>query len=349
VIIHQFTPILEPGAVGAHTLLARQALRDAGHESEIFAAEVAPALAREGAHRVHAYRGGADVIVYQMAIGAVVADELVRRAEPLVVNYHNLTPVRYLTGWDDSAVQGVAWGRSQLRELARRGALGLAVSQYNEAELIDAGFARTAVVPVLFETSAPRLASPRPGRDNGGATWLFVGRIAAHKAQHDIVKAFAAYRAVHDPAARLHLVGGGVDSTYGRTLRRFVHELDLDEAMSMPGSVTPAELGAFYDAADVFVVCSDHEGFCVPLIEAMYHDVPIVAYAAAAIPETLGDAGLLLDTKDPWTVAAAAHRVVNDASVRQHLRNAGRARIHEFDLARTAPRFVDAVISVATR
>ncbi|HET9730498.1 MAG TPA: glycosyltransferase [Acidimicrobiia bacterium] len=340
-IVHQFIPMLEPGAVGAHTLLVRAALRAAGHESEIFATEVAPASGGEGARDPQTYTGGADVAIYQMAIGARLADAVGRHGERLVVNYHNLTPVRYLTGWDGGAVHGVTWGRAQLHSMAERAALGLADSRYNEAELIDADFGDTAVAPVLFELPANG-AAPTTHADT---SWLFVGRIAAHKAQHDVVKAFAAYRDAHDPHARLTLAGGGLASTYGRALTRFVHELDLDPWVSLPGFVADDELAALYRAADVFVSCSDHEGFCIPLVEAMHHGVPIVAYAAGAVPETLGDAGVALDTKDPWTIAAAVHRVLSDRVLQDALRTAGHARREDFALERSARTFVDAVTS----
>jgi glycosyltransferase involved in cell wall biosynthesis len=348
VIIHQFLPTFERGAVGGHALLARQTLRDAGHESEIFAAETRESVSDEGARDLAEYRGGADVRIYQMAIGSVAADQVLTRHEPLVVNHHNLTPLRYLAGWEPVAAHGVAWGRQQLRELATRADLGLAVSHFNEADLLESGFTRTTVVPFLVELDALAVEPDASIARTGDTQWLFVGRIAPNKTQHDLVKSFAAYRRFHDPAARLTLVGGGIDSAYGATLSRFVHALGLDDAVSMPGVVSAAQLAAYYRTADVLVVVSEHEGFCVPLIEAMYYEVPIVAYAAAAVPETLGsEAGLLLHDKDPCTVAAAVARVVSDAPLRAQLVAAGTERARQFDISRTGPAFVDAVTGVA--
>jgi len=346
-IVHQFTPILEPGAVGAHTLAIRDVLRAAGHTSEIFAADVRPAYAGAGARPVKAYRGGADALVYQMAIGSPVADVVLARTEPLIVNHHNLTPLRYLRDWQPVAAHGVVWGRAQLRELAGRAALGIGDSTYNENDLIEAGYTRTAVVPILIDFSRINVA-PRETRPGGTAppTLLFVGRLAPNKAQHDIVKALAAYRQFHDPRARLVLVGGGLDEPYGEALQRFVHALDLDDAVTLTGPVSDAQLAEHYAAADVFVVCSEHEGFCVPLLEAMHHGVPIVAYASTAVPETLGDAGVLLDTKEPCLVAAAAARVVEDDALRARLIARGAERVQTFDIARTGPELVRAIAEV---
>jgi glycosyltransferase involved in cell wall biosynthesis len=176
---------------------------------------------------------------------------------------------------------------------------------------------------------------------------LFVGRLAPNKAQHDVVKALAAYRKFHDADARLVLVGGGTDDAYGRTLARFVHALGLDDAVVMAGSVTPEQLAGYYDTSDVFVVLSEHEGFCVPLLEAMHHRVPIVAYASSAVPETLADSGIVLTEKNPCVVAAAVARVLGDEGLRKQLVEAGTRRLQAFDLARTGPMFVDAAVSAA--
>jgi glycosyltransferase involved in cell wall biosynthesis len=347
VIVHQFIPTLEPGAVGAHTLAARDVLRSAGHTSEIFASEVDAAWADRGARPMRDAHGRADVVLYQMAIGSVVADAVLARDEPIVVNHHNLTPMRYIAGWQPVAAHGVAWGRAQLRELAARARLGVAVSSYNEHDLLEAGFPRTTVVPVLIDLGTLDVEpAPAPVRTDA-VTWLFVGRLAPNKAQHDIVKAFAAYRRFHNADARLHLVGGGREDGYAHTLRRFIHALGLDDAVTLAGGVSPSELAAYYRAADVFVVCSEHEGFCVPLLEAMHHRVPIVAFAAAAVPETLGEAGLLFDVKDPCTIAAGAQRVVGDTGLRRQLIDAGARRVRDFDISRTGAAFVDAVTSAA--
>jgi glycosyltransferase involved in cell wall biosynthesis len=349
VIVHQFVPTLEPGAVGAHTLAARDVLRAAGHDSEIYASEIAPSWADRGARLVRDARGRADVIVYQMAIGSVVADAVLARSEPIVVNHHNLTPMRFIAGWQPVAAHGVTWGRGQLREFGARAALGVADSSYNEHDLVEAGFTRTTVVPILLDLSTLDIEPASAPARTDAVTWLFVGRLAPNKAQHDIVKAFAAYRRFHNPDAHLHLVGGGRDEAYGRTLLRFIHALGLDDSVTITGGVSPAELAAHYRAADVFVVCSEHEGFCVPLLEAMHHRVPIVAFASTAIPETLGEAGLLLDVKDACTIAAAVDHVARDRALREQLVDAGARRVREFDISRTGPAFVDAVTSARSQ
>ena len=170
-----------------------------------------------------------------------------------------------------------------------------------------------------------------------------MGKISPHKAPHDLVKMLDVLRRVDDPAARLHLVGSPLGETYEPALRAFIDELGLNEAVNLAGSVSGAELEAYFQAADVFVLASDHEGFCVPLAEAMGHGVPIVAYGVTAVPETVGGAGLVLDDKSPVPFAAAVARVLRDATLRAVLVGAGRERAAGFDLEASTARFVSLV------
>ena len=140
--------------------------------------------------------------------------------------------------------------------------------------------------------------------------------MSPHKGQDDLVKALAAYRRLYDPDARLHVVGGAICEEYQMAVERFADELGLADAVEFAGSVSHEELIAYYDECDVFLCLSNHEGFCVPLLESMYHRLPIVAYTITAVPETVQQAGLILPDKEPARVAAAIHRVVDDAGLR---------------------------------
>ena len=169
-----------------------------------------------------------------------------------------------------------------------------------------------------------------------------MGKISPHKAPHDLVKMLDVLRRTDDPAARLHLVGSPLGTTYEPALRSFIEELGLGDAVLLPGSVSGAGLEAYFRAADVFVTASDHEGFCVPLAEAMGHGVPIVAYGVTAVPETVADAGLVLPDKSPVAFAAAVGRVLRDERLHAMLAAAGRERAGR-DLAASTDRFVSLV------
>jgi glycosyltransferase involved in cell wall biosynthesis len=357
--IHQFVPTLAPrDAIGAHALHVRALLRDMGFGSEIFAGEARSELAGE-ARPYRQFGGQRDRsrswLLYQSSIGSPVGEFVAARPEPRLVNFHNITPSRFLEAWDPEVARATVLAHQQLVRLAPHSLLGIAVSRFNCAELGRAGFRSTAVAPPLIDPASwsqdvdaatiDRLAAARRG---SGVDLLFVGRITPHKAQHDLIKALAAYRQAYDPGARLHLVGGASSPAYQRALERFVAELGLAEAVDMAGSVTNDQLAAYYRSADVFVCCSDHEGFCVPLLEAMHHQLPIVAYGAAAIPETVGPAGVVLPAKGPALVASAVHRVVEDAALRRRMVEGGRVRLEELSLDRSRARFA-AVVEQAVR
>jgi glycosyltransferase involved in cell wall biosynthesis len=366
VAVHQFVPTLAPrDAVSGHYMRVRTTLRAAGYASDIYAMDARGELAKE-AKPFQNFGGGRPGeptwLCYHSSIGSPIADFVAARPEPLIVDYHNITPAAFFDRWEPGVAVYLRAGRRQLRSLAPRTALGIADSAYNASELDRLGFRSTGVVPILFdrddlhveidEHARERLASERPA---ASSTWLFVGQVAPHKAQHDIVKALAAYRRVFDPNARLRIVGFALSRAYVRALTAYVADLGLTDAVDIAGSVPDAVLGAHYATADVFVCLSEHEGFCVPLLEAMHHGVPVVAYAAGAVPETLGTGGLLLEQKDPLTVATAVARVVSgasgastarDASLRTALARAGHERLTAFGLARSEARLRDAVASV---
>ena len=172
---------------------------------------------------------------------------------------------------------------------------------------------------------------------------MFVGRVAANKCQHDIVAAFAAYRKLFDPKARLSIVGGRTLLLYARALERLAAELGVERAVDFTDNLTFSQLLAQYRSADVFVSLSEHEGFCVPLVEAMHFGVPTVAFASTAVPETAGDATLLLPDKDPLTVAVAVQRVLSDDVVRKALIEAGHRRVEHFSLVNNQRRLLEAL------
>ena len=356
IAVHLLLPSLHVAdASGAHTLHARDALRAAGYASELFVEHVDAPLAGE-AHPVDRLDdhvvAGRTLLVYQLAVGSPIADRLMQRREPLVVNYHNLTPAAFFWQWAPDWLGAVESGRQQLHLLAPRVVHAIAVSAFNERDLRGAGYRSTSVVAPFVDLRAfapgagPRA---RSGPAGGGATWLFVGKLLPHKAAHDLVKALAAYRRAFDPAATLTLVGGHPVPRYAEAVRAYARQLGLADAVAMVGSVSLDELAGHYRGADVFVCLSDHEGFCFPLLEAMHHRLPVVAYDAGAVAATAGRAALVIADKSPAVVATAVHRVLADAPLAARLVAAGTDRLAAFALERTARAFVDTVHAVVAR
>jgi glycosyltransferase involved in cell wall biosynthesis len=338
-------------AIGVHTRTLSRALRAAGIDSTIYHGNCTPDMASEGVPLVELGRFAKDRwLLYQSSIGSPVYDILATRDEPKLVNYHNITPTELLAPWEPSVGYEVSLGRTQMARLAPESRLAVADSAYNQSELTEVGYQNTAVVPLLIDmTSTGEEPDPEvfdrlgDAKARGGADFLFVGKVSPHKAPHDLVKMLSVYRRLYDPHARLHLVGSPLGERYGPALAAFVAELGLEGAVSVTGSLTPGGLEAYYRSADVFVCASDHEGFCVPIVEAMAHGLPVVASATTAIPETVGDAGLLLPDKDPSRFAAAVHRVVEDAGLRSLLLERAAVRAAHYDVNRSVARFVQLV------
>lgn len=347
--IDQVIPALASrDAIGGHVLQLRDLLRSEGYRSDIYYGTASVDRLDYGlpVSRLGDAGSNGRVLLYQLSIGSGVADVFRQRGERKFVNYHNITPAHLLEAWVPSVGDEVRRGRAQLRDLAPVTEFAIADSCFNERELRDAGYRSTTTLPLLVDLDgfggrpdpalAARLAAEKSA---GGADLLFVGKVSPHKGQHDLVKALAAYRRLYDGDARLHLVGGPISEAYQTAVERFADELGLADAVDFAGSVSHEELIAHYHAADAFVCLSNHEGFCVPLLEAMYHRLPIVAYDNSAVPETVEGAGLVLPDKEPIRVAAAIDRVVRDDVLRAALARAASERVAAFSLPRVRAGF----------
>lgn len=343
--IDQVVPSFTVGdAVGNHALALREILRRRGLTSEIFARHVHERLAGE-ARPWTEYEGvdaPGNVCILHFSIGTALAEEFRRLRARRALVYHNITPPEFARGISPLLEHECRLGREQLRRLAGCTELAITVSAYNRRELEEAGFRSTAVVPIIVdfadhdrqEPAIEVLARWRDGRTNV----LHVGRCAPNKRLEDAVRAFHCYRRL-DPHSRLLLVGGvGGLENYAAAVRELALRLG-DHDVHLVGHVSFRQLCSFYRLADVYLTMSEHEGFCVPLLEAMHFGVPIVARAAGAIPETLGGAGLLLSGRDPAEAAELVRLAATDRDLRGRLVEAGRARLADFAPARIEREF----------
>jgi glycosyltransferase involved in cell wall biosynthesis len=354
--IHHFVPVVHRGdAVGRHTLRLRDATRARGFESRIYVDVVEPETAAETVsvldYPAQAQKG--DVLVYQFATASYMAAWLTSRREALVINYHNVTPPELIAPWDNYLALGQLRAQIELRQMAPRTTLAIADSAYNERHLVEAGFVATAVVPpsAALETDLlsadARATASRAERT--GARWLSIGRLAPNKAVEDTIAALMIARDRDDPDATLLVIGRPVTASYETALHRYVTELGLGDAVTFLSRADDAAVATAYAEADVLVVTSEHEGFCVPVVEAMAVGLPVVAYAQGALPEVLGQAGVVVDSKSPYALAAAIARVTSEKGQRATLAEAGHHRIDELGLDTAAERFVDLLSGVAER
>jgi L-malate glycosyltransferase len=343
--VNQLVPSVVPGdATTSHTLQLKRLLEDLGYNSEVYALAVHPKL--EDRVRLIGELAGPsrpdDFLIYQLSGHSELADWLIGRREQVALNYHNITPYSFFWPYDRSIALALLAAQLQVSQLAYVAGGAVCDSAFNASDLKGRGLENTSVAPILLDLGEFD-AEPDPhttemlerSREKGGAHFLFVGGIAPHKAQHDLVRALAVYREVYDPNARLSLVGRPMSGGYFSALESFVAELGLCDAVNLCGGVTHEQLVAYYRHVDVFLSASDHEGFCVPLIEAMHHGLPVVAYAAGAVADTLGDGGVLVRDKSPGALAAAMWRVASDEDTRRRLSAAGGRRANCFSLEAT--------------
>jgi glycosyltransferase involved in cell wall biosynthesis len=338
--VHHFHPTLVPAdAISNHVVALHELARRDGRDSRVYAIE----STRDVDGGVLPYRRlfravkPEDTLLLHYSMGNEVFDQLAKLPSRKLLVYHNVTPPEFFSGINPHAALHAQLGRRQLATLAEPMELGVGVSDYNRRELESAGFKRTAVVPLLIDWRAYDVA-PDPAvlaRSAAVRTkLLFVGRISPHKRQDDLIRLIAYHRACIDPDATLVLVGSYRDQPrYHARLRALAEELGVTGAVTFAGSVSLAALVAYYRTATAFVSLSEHEGFGVPLLEAMHFDLPVVAYDAGAVAETLGDAGVRAKTRDLPEIAELVGLIGERPELRASLAAAGRRRVADFSTA----------------
>ncbi len=244
------------------------------------------------------------------------------RPQRKVLLSHNVTPARWFWDYEPRIAIQCALGRQQLPEFAARCDVVAGVSAFNAAEL---GSDR--VVPILFDPAG--LGAPRAAEPAGAPTLLFVGRLAPHKRQDELIRLVALLRRNGLPDARLVLVGEPMKPWYLEELRGLADAL-APGAVTFASGLSAEELAAAYAAASLFVCLSEHEGFCIPVLEAFHVGVPVVTRPVGGIPEVAGDAALLVADRDLAVVAELCRVVLEDASLRATLRTRGAARVAHF-------------------
>jgi glycosyltransferase involved in cell wall biosynthesis len=305
--IHHVLDSLTPyDAISDEVRALRDALRAGGIGGDIHAVHVHPALRAEGLPLDRLPRRGP--VLLHHSIGSAAVDAALEAADPLLVRYQNVTPARYFRGVNDALADASERGRADLGRIASRAALVLAPSSFSATEARAAGAQPVDVVPILLPERDATAAARSTAA--GGPLILTVGRIAPHKRIDDVLRVFACYRRGCDQAAQLAVVGSDSGfEPYGRACQALAEQLGLGGAVRFTGVVSEDVKHALLAEAAVYLACTEHEGFCVPLVEAMRAGVPIVARAEAAVPETVGKGGVVVDTHDHAVLAELAHAV----------------------------------------
>ncbi|MEX2099851.1 MAG: glycosyltransferase [Acidimicrobiia bacterium] len=358
--IHQLLVAATPGDAVTGAALEIQRLLSRVGPSDMYACHRDVEL--DGAVRpLESYRDrlsagtGRNLLVVHASIGDPRFSNFLRsRPEKIVLVYHNITPARFFSAHDTNFALLLASGRAELELLRERTVLAIADSEFNAAELRAIGYESVRVVPVPVdplalrdEPEVPSLTLNHLDTVFGRPFLLSVGQLLPHKRPDLLIEAFHLLVTEMRPDARLVMVGPARIGNYAQAVRRLVQELNLANVW-LTGTVERSDLAAFYRRATAFVTASEHEGFCIPLLEAMAFDLPIVARSFAAMGETLGDAGLLLPAASgPALLAEAMAAVLDDADLRADLASRGRARLAAFDPDVGRGAFLDALLQVA--
>jgi glycosyltransferase involved in cell wall biosynthesis len=337
--VHQIVVAASPGDAVTNAALAYQQILQRVGPSGLFARYVDPRLDGR-VFPLPVYESCAhpdDVLIYHASIGEPeVLRFLLNHKQRLVLVYHNITPAEYFAPHDPAFAALLTAGRNELAALRERVDLTLAVSRFNAEELVALGFRDVRVSPLPVNPRSLKEVAPDENMVEHldqleGPLVLFVGQILPHKRPDLLLHAYHILSTYLLPEANLAMLGPTRLAPYHEALLTQARELGLRYAV-IPGWLTLEELVAFYRRASVFATMTEHEGVCVPLLEAMSFDVPVLARDYAAIPETIGDAGLVLPPgDDPALVAEALALLITENSARSTLIGRGRRRLAAFD------------------
>jgi glycosyltransferase involved in cell wall biosynthesis len=350
-IVNQWVPAAHAGdAIGDSARRVRELLRAKGHRSDLFALTMDDDLRNDVRPFADPDVRRGDVTILHFALPSPMTAAFATLAGGRVLQYHNITPAPFFAGYDAAMFRLASLGRRELATLVGHVDLALGDSAYNQAELDAMGFAPTGVFPIAVNLERLTAAPPRPALErileDGLVNFLFVGRIAPNKRIEDHIRLAEHYKRYVDAYYRFIFVGkSDAVPSYYRTIRALMLEYRMPaDRFLFTGPVPDEDLAAYYRHADVYVSLSEHEGFCVPLLEAMATDVPVLAYGEAAVPETMGGAGVVFRPKDLEVAAEWLGTLAYDVDVRRAVIAGQRERLAAFGddrIARDLDRLVE--------
>ena len=340
--VHQVLATLGYGdAIGHEVLGIQRVLRHAGYTSDIFVETADPRLeplTRDYRELVDASHSD-NLLLHHFSIGSKASRTAYALPDRMALIYHNITPPEYFASVHRTLARQCFRGRREIHAYVDRCDLAMGDSEFNRQDLEQLGFPRTAVLPVVpdfshLDEEADRFVAQQ--FDDEWTNIVFVGRVIANKKIEDLIRFFHEYHTRINARSRLLIVGVfSLFERYFAALTHLVEELRLTN-VHFVGHVSDAELVAYYELADLFLCASEHEGFCVPLVEAFYKQVPVLAFAATAVPATMDGAGVLYDDKDPRYVAALMDAILSDSALQdvivdEQLDAVDRLRGRDFD------------------
>ncbi len=343
--IHQMLPDFSYGdAIGNDVLGIQKVLKDWGYDSEIYAQHVHSRLAGIARPFQEYQQIGSPkkILIFHFSIGSELSEFVKRLPDRKILIYHNITPPHFFKGINAEVERRCAWGYEELKKLAPYFDLGLGVSDFNRQDLERAGFRKTGVLPIFLDFKNYHLAQEvalKKSLQDGKVNILHVGRLVPQKKIEDLIKVFYLFQKRLFPESRLILVGtdSGVRN-YSGAVKRMVEELELTEKVLFAGFASFRELITYYAASHLYLCLSEHEGFCVPLVESMFFGLPVIAYLTGGIPETLGRAGLGIADKNFEAIAELMALVLEDQDLRENIIARQKERLKDLSLEKNKER-----------
>ena len=337
-IVNQWVPAAHKGdAIGDSARRMRGLLRHMGHTSEIYALTIDDELKGDVRPFADPAATRGDLTMFHFALPSPMTEAFARLTGGRLLQYHNVTPASYFAPYDPALFRLASIARQELATLVGRVDLALGVSDYNRRELEALGFEPTGVLPLAVDLSRITRPVQRPALDkildDDFVNFLFVGRIAPNKKIEDHIRLAEHYKRYVDAYYRFIFVGKyDAVPRYFTTIRALMTEYRLlNERFVFTGPVPDEDLAVYYRHSAVYISLSEHEGFCAPLLEAMAADVPVLAYSAAAVPETLGGAGVQFAPKDMEYAAELLGSLAFDDDLRRSVIAGQRRRLTDFD------------------
>lgn len=266
---------------------------------------------------------------------------------PKIMIYHNITPPIFFEEYNATYTDFSLQGLRELDMLSLFMPKSLGDSEYNSSELRKAGFKNVDTLPLTFDFKKFQQITPEPNiiKNGNQKDILFVGRVAPNKRQADVIQAFYYYQKIN-PNSVLHIVGNYLGfENYLEELQKLSEKLNVK--VNFTGKTSDAELAAYYKNADLFLSMSEHEGFCVPILEAMSSNTPVLAFASSAVIETVGDAGILFHEKKFVAIAELMNVVLTDSKLQENLIKAGHARLSDFSDSKLEKQLLSIIESYA--
>lgn len=267
-----------------------------------------------------------DVIFYHFHSGGVLNREVEALDNKKVLVYQNITPPHFFVGIDVNSAIHCLYGQADAQRTRDYYLRAIVMSKYNKEDLVRMGWREDYIhhIPLIKESTAREYVDINTenksiiGIQADYVNILFVGRIAPNKKIEDLIGFINYYEKNVNSRCRLILIGGKPYKNYYEVLQAYTKKLGCDSVL-FANHVSDEELLAYYKNSDLFLCMSEHEGFCIPIIEAMQQGIPVVAYASSAVKETVGDAGVLFANKDFALLADIVQRILNDNEYRNEI------------------------------